>query len=122
MRVALGPDRAEASPPKVCLLSNGRYSVVLTQSGSGFSSRDGMDVTRWREDGTSDGWGQYCYVRNVDDRRAWSAAASPSGETRTIRCDLRPRPGDLPPSRRRGRNLYEIAVVPDATRKSVESQ
>ena len=58
MRVASGPDRADASPPNVCLLSNGRYSVVLTQSGGGFSTWNGLDVTRWREDVTSDGWGQ----------------------------------------------------------------
>jgi cellobiose phosphorylase len=38
------------SYPKVCLLSNGRYSVMLTESGGGYSARDGMDVTRWREE------------------------------------------------------------------------
>ena len=47
----------EVSPPNVCLLSNGRYSVMLTQAGSGYSICDGIDVTRWREDATRDCWG-----------------------------------------------------------------
>ena len=48
---------AEGSPPNVCLLSNGRYTVMLTQAGSGYSTCEQIDVTRWREDATSDGWG-----------------------------------------------------------------
>jgi hypothetical protein len=32
--------------PEVCLLSNGRYSVMLTASGGGYSALKGMDVTR----------------------------------------------------------------------------
>jgi len=50
------------------LLSNGRYSVVLTQVGSGYSTCDGLDVTRWRED---------CYIRDLDGGRAWSAGRQP---------------------------------------------
>ena len=50
---------ADVSPPNVCLLSNGRYNVMLTEAGSGYSSCGGVDVTRWREDATSDCWGQY---------------------------------------------------------------
>ena len=63
--------------PEICLLSNGRYSVMLTASGGGYSVVDGMDVTRWRNDGTRDCWGQYCYIRNLDDGRIWSAGRQP---------------------------------------------
>jgi cellobiose phosphorylase len=70
---------ANASPPNVCLLSNGSYSVVLTQAGSGYSIRDGLDVTRWREDATRDCWGQYCYIRDLEGGRAWSAGRQPLG-------------------------------------------
>ena len=70
---------ADTSPPNVCLLSNGRYSVVLTQAGSGYSTHEGLDVTRWREDATSDCWGQYCYIRDLDGGRAWSAGRQPLG-------------------------------------------
>ena len=70
---------AEGSPPNVCLLSNGRYTVMLTQAGSGYSTCDGLDVTRWREDATSDCWGQFVYIRDVDGGRAWSAGRQPLG-------------------------------------------
>lgn len=43
--------------PRTHLLSNGRYSVMLTARGSGFSRWRDIAVTRWREDTTSDGWG-----------------------------------------------------------------
>ena len=72
-RVAM-PDQ---TPPNVCLLSNGRYSVVLTGAGSGYSTHNGLDVTRWREDATCDCWGQHCYIRDLDGGRAWSAGRQP---------------------------------------------
>jgi Glycosyltransferase family 36 len=40
MRVARGWDDADSSPRNVCLLSNGRYGVMLTESGSGYSTYD----------------------------------------------------------------------------------
>ena len=71
------------SPLELCLLSNDRYSVLLTASGGGYSIVDGMDVTRWREDATRDCWGQYCYIRDLDDDSIWSAGASLPGAART---------------------------------------
>ena len=68
---------AEGSPANVCLLSNGRYTVMLTQAGSGYSTCDGIDVTRWREDATSDCWGQFFYIRDLDGGGAWSAGRQP---------------------------------------------
>ncbi len=103
------------SSPEVCLLSNGRYSVMLTASGGGYSTLDGMDVTRWREDQTRDCWGHYCYVRNLDDGRVWSAGRQPIGrnadeyesDLRSDRAIIRRRDNDVETS-------YEIAVVADA--------
>ena len=69
--------------PDVCLLSNGRYSVMFTASGGGYSAREGMDVTRWREDATRDCWGQFCYVRDLDEGHVWSAGHQPIGRTPT---------------------------------------
>src|SRR5690606_21293276 len=37
-----------------------------------------MAVTRWREDGTRDHWGNFCYVRDVSDGTYWSTAFQPS--------------------------------------------
>jgi cyclic beta-1,2-glucan synthetase len=36
-------------------------------------------VTRWREDATSDCWGQYFYIRDLDGGRVWSAGLQPLG-------------------------------------------
>ena len=70
---------ADASLPHICLLSNGSYTVMLTEAGSGYSARDGLDVTRWREDATRDCWGQHYYIRDLDGRRAWSTGRQPLG-------------------------------------------
>ena len=57
----------DTAPPRVALLSNGRYSVVITAAGSGYSTWRGLDVTRWREDATRDCWGQFCYIRDPNE-------------------------------------------------------
>ena len=43
--------------PRTHLLSNGRYAVMLTAAGSGYSRWRDLAVTRWREDVTCDAWG-----------------------------------------------------------------
>src|SRR5260370_10690343 len=76
MAPRLGPGYATATDtasPEVALLSNGRYGVVITASGSGCSTWRGLDVTRWREDATRDCWGQFCYLRDPTEGTAWSA-------------------------------------------------
>ena len=61
------------------LLSNGRYSVMMTATGSGYSRWGELAVTRWREDPTCDGWGTYIFIRDVDRGAAWSAGYQPTG-------------------------------------------
>ncbi|HMC66382.1 MAG TPA: glucoamylase family protein [Gemmataceae bacterium] len=63
--------------PRTHLLSNGRYSVMVTNAGSGYSTCQGSDVTRWREDRTRDCWGQFCYIRDLRSGRVWSAGHQP---------------------------------------------
>ncbi len=63
--------------PRTHLLSNRRYHVMVTNSGSGFSRCQGLDVTRWREDAISEGWGHFCYVRDVLTGQVWSAGYQP---------------------------------------------
>ena len=64
--------------PEVHLLSNGRYSVMVTNAGGGYSQWNGLAITRWREDPTCDGWGTFVYVRDVDTDETWSAAHQPT--------------------------------------------
>jgi cyclic beta-1,2-glucan synthetase len=63
--------------PRTHLLSGGAYSVLLTGSGAGYSTWEGLAVTRWREDRTADGWGQFCYIRDLSSGEVWSAGHQP---------------------------------------------
>ncbi len=71
--------------PEGQLLSNGHYSVLLTAAGGGFSSCDGMAVTRWRSDPTSDMWGSFCYIRDIENDLLWSTTSHPLDENKTKR-------------------------------------
>ena len=65
--------------PGVHLLSNGRYAVMVTTAGSGYSHWRDLAVTRWREDRTRDAWGSYVFLRDNHSGQVWSAAYQPSG-------------------------------------------
>ncbi|MBN8455016.1 MAG: cyclic beta 1-2 glucan synthetase [Candidatus Accumulibacter sp.] len=78
IRVFTSPD---TPAPEVQLLSNGRYHVMLTNAGGGYSRWKDLAVTRWREDGTCDNWGSFCYVREVTGGSPgafWSTAHQPT--------------------------------------------
>jgi len=65
--------------PRTHLLSNGRYTVMLTVAGSGYSRWRDIAVTRWREDATRDCWGTYIFLRDAQTSEVWSAGYQPSG-------------------------------------------
>ncbi|MBS0554848.1 MAG: cyclic beta 1-2 glucan synthetase, partial [Proteobacteria bacterium] len=71
-------DRTDTPMPEVQLLSNGRYHVMLTHAGGGYSRWRDLAVTRWREDGTRDNWGAFCYVRDVTSGQVWSSTYQPT--------------------------------------------
>jgi len=64
--------------PEVHLLSNGRYHVMATHAGGGYSRWRELAVTRWREDATADCWGTFIYLRDRDTARYWSSAYQPT--------------------------------------------
>ncbi len=66
-----------AQAPEVHLLSNGRYHLVVSQSGGGYSRWRDLAVTRWREDPTRDCWGTYIYLRDTATNEFWSASPQP---------------------------------------------
>ncbi|MBT1687484.1 GH36-type glycosyl hydrolase domain-containing protein [Dawidia soli] len=68
---------ADTPVPEVQLLSNGRYHVMLTNAGGGYSRWKEVAVTRWREDTTCDNWGMFCYIRDLDRDACWSTAHQP---------------------------------------------
>ncbi|MEO8187223.1 MAG: glycosyl transferase, partial [Burkholderiaceae bacterium] len=61
------------------LLSNGRYTVMLTDAGSGFSRWRDLAINRWREDPTCDDWGTYVLLRDAESGSVWSAGLQPCG-------------------------------------------
>ncbi|HEY5471735.1 MAG TPA: glucoamylase family protein, partial [Candidatus Limnocylindrales bacterium] len=81
----------KASPysatPATQLLSNGRYSVMLTAAGSGYSAWRDLAVTRWREDATCDDWGSYVFLRDIASGKVWSATYQPT-DTEPEACEV----------------------------------
>jgi len=63
--------------PEVCVLSNGTFMTMVTNSGSGFSRYEGLAVSRWREDPVLDNWGSYIYIRDVTRDAVWSPSFQP---------------------------------------------
>ena len=101
--------------PAVALLSNGRYSVMVTAAGAGWGTWRDLDVTRWREDVTRDCWGQFCYVRDTAHNTLWSIGKQPLARHADIyehvfhgdRADFRCRAEEIEVS-------WAICVAPDA--------
>ncbi|OLD65682.1 MAG: hypothetical protein AUI47_01570 [Acidobacteria bacterium 13_1_40CM_2_68_5] len=65
--------------PRTHLLSNGRYTVMITAAGSGFSRWGDLAVTRWREDTTRDCWGTFIFLQDSETGDVWSAGFQPCG-------------------------------------------
>ncbi|MFH0784397.1 MAG: glucoamylase family protein [Pseudomonadota bacterium] len=65
--------------PRSLLLSNGRYGLMITNSGAGYSQWDGRELSRWRSDPTCDTHGTFCYIHEVDTDRLWSTTYHPVG-------------------------------------------
>ena len=71
-------DTPDTPVPEVQLLSNGRYHVMITNAGSGYSRWKDLAITRWREDATCDPWGLFCYIRDASTGEFWSNAYQPT--------------------------------------------
>jgi cellobiose phosphorylase len=82
-RAAAPPVRRYTTPhtlsPRAHLLSNGSYTVMVTNAGGGYSRRQQIALTRWREDMTTDAWGSFVFVRDLDSGDVWSTTHQPSG-------------------------------------------
>ena len=63
--------------PDVHLLSNSRYTTMVTASGSGFSRWQDLALTRWREDAARETWGTFIYLQDVESGHNWSATYEP---------------------------------------------
>jgi len=68
----------DAPLPQVHFLSNGRYGLLITSAGGGYSRWHEIDLTRWRADTTLDNWGTWVYVQDRDSGDLWSAGYQPT--------------------------------------------
>jgi len=60
------------------LLSNGRYHVLVSATGGGYSHWQNLALTRWRSDATCDDLGSFCYLRDVANGNVWSTTYQPT--------------------------------------------
>ena len=72
-------DTPHTATPKTQLLSNGRYCLMLTNAGSGYSRWGDFEITRWRSDRTRDPWGTFCYIHEAGQDLLWSNTYHPTG-------------------------------------------
>lgn len=62
------------------IISNGDYSLMISQTGSGYSWRGNAGqnrITRSFQDLVKDNWGKYFYIRDVERGTYWSATYKP---------------------------------------------
>jgi cellobiose phosphorylase len=63
--------------PRCHMLSNGRYSVMVTDGGSGYSKKEKLQVTRWREDSLTGRYGNYIFVKNLNTNKVYASVFDP---------------------------------------------
>ena len=84
-QVSLTPwqEEVQAAVPCVHLLSNGRYGVLVTSAGSGYSYWQGLALTRWQADPTLEEGGAWIYVSDLESGSllpvTFQPTASPAG-------------------------------------------
>jgi len=64
--------------PRMHLLSNGSYNLVITSTGSGYSHWQDIDLTRWRAATTLENWGTWIYVKDLKTDSLWSVSYQPT--------------------------------------------
>ena len=70
-------DTPDTPLPRVALLGHDAYTTMVSSAGSGFSRHGDVAVNRWRNDGTRDNYGQWCYVNDLSSGAVWSAGHQP---------------------------------------------
>ena len=59
------------------VMSNGRYSVMVTATGTGYSRLGDISITRWQSDPTEDRMGSFLFVRDAETGEWWSGTPDP---------------------------------------------
>lgn len=64
------------NPPVVNYLSNGKYSLMITSDGDGFSKYEDRMLYRWRSDIYAN-TGNYIYIKDLKQGKLWSTSYHP---------------------------------------------
>ncbi len=112
-RARLG--RLDDPAPHARLLSNGHYTVLATDAGTGCSWWGDMALTAWAGDRVTDADGFWLYLRDRDDGTVWSLGRQPVPGV-PGRYAVEHRPGVLAISRRDHgiEASLEVTVAPEA--------
>ncbi|QVL35638.1 GH36-type glycosyl hydrolase domain-containing protein [Aminirod propionatiphilus] len=82
-------DTPHTATVKTQILSNGRYGLMITAAGGGYSRWKDLDITRWQSDPTRDSQGSFCYFRDLDSGRLWCNTYHPTdGKTASFRVNF----------------------------------
>jgi cellobiose phosphorylase len=68
---------ARTDIPEVNIISSENYSLMTTNSGSGYSKIEDMMLYRYREDVVTNDTGMFFYIKNINSNEYWSAAYEP---------------------------------------------
>lgn len=80
-------ETTQSITPKINLLSNEKYSLMISNTGGGYSRYGNIEIYRFRADTTQDSWGSFYYIKDIDSKDVWSAAYQPtqtSGKEYTV--------------------------------------
>ncbi len=73
--------RPDTPKPWVNVISNGKYGLIISQTGGGYSwyLHAGLNrITRWWQDLVKDNWGKYIYLRDDETGDYWSPTWKPT--------------------------------------------
>ena len=107
--------------PWINVICNGRYGLVVSQSGGGFSWLDNSQLnvlTRWEMDMVRDDHGKFLYVSDLESGDVWSLSPAPThGKLDSYQCEHAP--GRTTFTTARGGIRAEWTLAVDAT-ESIE--
>lgn len=64
-------------PRQTNMLSNGRYTAMVTSAGCGYSMWKDIAITRWSGDTTTDNDGMFFFIHDVKSKRTYSPSIQP---------------------------------------------
>jgi cyclic beta-1,2-glucan synthetase len=71
-------ETADTPQPRIAVLGNVPFTTIVTNAGGSATRYGQLAVNRWRNDGTRDDYGQWCYVKDITTGKLWSATHQPT--------------------------------------------